>query len=260
MKEQPAMGMNRTGVQMSPIDSSSMCDATRTMMPDDSINPDTSALDDMRAYYIADTDELGSVPVPGTVKGVMSSATSMITGNMPQLFIDKLGERLAFERSGTRLYDALISKVHALEQNGTVTLPLDKLIQIREQEATHFAMVADAIEGLGADPTAQTPCADLAGIESSGLMDAVMDPRTTVTQSLHAILIAEMADNSGWEMLIALAEDQHHDAIAANFNTALQHEREHLQQVQTWFEEATLGAPLQRRPVSPASAGVTPLH
>ncbi len=260
MKEQPAMGMNRTGVQMSPIDSSSMSDATRNVMPDDSINPDTSALDDMRADYITEADELGSVPIPGTLTGVMSSATSMITGNMPQLFIDKLGERLAFERSGTRLYDALICKVQALEQNGTTTVPLDKLIQIRDQEAAHFAMVADAIQGLGADPTAQTPCADLAGIESGGLMNAVLDPRTTVTQSLHAILIAEMADNSGWEMLIALAENQHHDSIAANFRTALQHEREHLQQVQAWFEEATLGAPMQRMSGSTMPGAAEPLH
>lgn len=87
-----------------------------------------------------------------------------------------------------------------------------------------------------------------------------MDPRTTVTQSLHAILIAEMADNSGWEMLIALAEDQHHDAIAADFRTALQHEREHLQQVQAWFEEATLGASMQRRPGSTMLTSAEPLH
>lgn len=138
MKEQPAMGMNRTGVQMSPIDSSAMTDATRTMTPDVFISSDNSALDDVRADYIAEADQLGSVPLPGTITGALSATTSMISGNMPQLFIDKLGERLAFERSGTRLYEALICKVQALEQNSTATLPIDKLMQIRDQEAAHF--------------------------------------------------------------------------------------------------------------------------
>jgi rubrerythrin len=259
MKEQPKMGMNRTGVQMSPLDSHDMTDIAGEMMEETADLPDLSAMNATRTAYIASADPLGSVPLPGTLTGAVSTTASMLTGNMPQLLIDKLGERLAFERSGTRLYEALIAKVQALEQDGRPTLPVDMLMQIRDQEAEHFAMVADAIRGLGADPTAQTPCADLAGVESGGLMHAVTDPRTTVAQSLHAILIAEMADNNGWEMLIALAEDQKHDEMAADFTAALQHERNHLQLVQSWFEEATLGAPMTRKGGA-AGAGAGQLH
>jgi rubrerythrin len=263
MKEQVKMGMNRTGAQMSPIDSGEMKDATSMMLASGTVaeQPDTVAMARIRSDYIGSSDQLGSVPVPLTATGALSTAvgmvSAMVSGIAPQLLVDKLGERLAFERTGTRIYDAMITKVAALEQGDVAALPLDQLIRMRDQEAEHVALVADAIQRLGADPTAQTPCADLAGVESCGLIAAVVDPRTTVTQSLHAILIAEMADNSGWEMLIALAENQHHDEMARRFTVALEHERDHLQLVRSWFEELTLGAPM---PAGPLTSGTAPLH
>ena len=57
----------------------------------------------------------------------------------------------------------------------------------------------------------QTPCADVTGAESIGLLQVVSDPKTTVDQSLHAILVAELADNAGWEELIALAREMGQD-------------------------------------------------
>jgi hypothetical protein len=35
----------------------------------------------------------------------------MLGGKEPIVFLDKLGERAAFERSGTRLYETLIAKL-----------------------------------------------------------------------------------------------------------------------------------------------------
>jgi rubrerythrin len=239
MKEQTPMGMNRTGIQMSPLDSSSMQSGMPPSMTPATPGDDT-ALAEMRGRYITEADPIGSVPVPGTVKGALTTGMSMLTGDQPQLLMDKLGERLAFERTGTRLYDALITKFTALEDS-TTSMTLADLQQIRQDEARHFAMIASAIESLGGDPTSQTPCADLVGVESMGLMQVVTDPRTTIAQSLHAVLVAEMTDNSGWEMLIALAEDQGQDSFISDFSVALDEERVHLQQVQKWFEEATLG-------------------
>lgn len=242
MKEQVRTGMNRTGVQMSPFDTAALERDIRSLMPPTSGDPAEIAR--LRSVYITDADQLGSVPPPGTVKGMMSTGAAALMGNEPQLLLDKLGERLAFERTGVRLYDALIDKVDALERAGASTVPLPILIQIREEEAQHFAQVAKAIQSLGGDPTVQTPCADLAGIESAGLLQAVTDPRTTVAQALHAVLIAEMADNNGWELLIALAEAQGHDPMAADFAAALDNERDHLRFVQEAYETAMLGGPL----------------
>lgn len=242
MKEQVHTGMNRTGVQMSPFDTAALERDIQSLMPPASGDPAEIAR--VRNDYINDADELGSVPPPGTVKGMLATGASALMGNEPQLLLDKLGERLAFERTGTRLYDALIDKVDALDKAGKASVPLPILIQIREEEAQHFALVAKAIQSLGGDPTVQTPCADLAGIESAGLLQAVTDPRTTVAQALHAVLIAEMADNNGWELLIALAESQNHDQIAADFTAALENERDHLRFVQEAYETAMLGGPV----------------
>jgi rubrerythrin len=239
MKEQAPMGMNRTGVQMSPFDTSQMTSATPPAMMPATPGDDTMIAETRRAY-IAEAEPVGSVPVPGTVTGAIATGTQMLAGNDTSLLLDKLGERLAFERAGTRLYDALITKFEALQDNST-SMTLADLRRIRQDEARHFAIVAEAIIFAGGDPTAQTPCADLAGVEAIGLMQAVTDPRTTIAQSLHAILVAELADNAGWEMLIALAEDQGQGSMITDFSVALDEERTHLSRVQRWLEEATLG-------------------
>jgi hypothetical protein len=92
----------------------------------------------------------------------------------------------------------------------------------------------------GADPTAQTPCADLTGVESSGLVQSLNDPRTTVAQGLHSILIAELADNAAWELLIELANGTGQTQLVEQFSAALAEEQEHLQQVRTWVQQLTL--------------------
>lgn len=246
MREQVPTGMNRTGVQMSPFDSAALERDIRSLMPPTSGDP--AQIAHLRSVYIADADQLGSVPPPATMKGMLSTGTAALLGNLPQLMLDKLGERLAFERTGVRLYDALIDKVQAIENHGTATVPLPVLMQIRDEEAQHFAIVARAIQALGGDATVQTPCADLAGIEAAGLLQAVSDPRTTVAQSLHAILVAEMADNSGWELLIALADEQQHDSMAAEFTHALSNERDHLRFIREAYETALFGGPLTGLP------------
>jgi len=238
MKQQSSMGMNRTGVQMSPMDTSDMQNTPQSMTP--STQGDAAMLAEARRRYIEEADQVGSIPVPGTVKGALTTGAAMLTGDQPQLLIDKLGERLAFERTGTRLYDALITKFEATQDN-TTSMTLADLQKIRQDELRHFSIINEAIQSIGGDPTAQTPCADITGVASMGIMQVLTDPRTTMAQSLQAILMAEMTDNAGWEMLIALAEEQGQDALVPDFSAALDEERVHLQQVRNWLEEATLG-------------------
>jgi ferritin-like metal-binding protein YciE len=109
-------------------------------------------------------------------------------------------------------------------------------VHIRNEEAKHFALLAECIEFLGGDPTAQTPCADVAGVASSGLMQVLTDPKTTVEQSLSALLTAELTDHAAWEDLIALARKMGHDDMAKQFEEALEREAEHLATVRKWHE------------------------
>lgn len=258
MKEQIPIGMNRTGVHMSPFATKDM-QIVPTEVGALITSGDESSIAEIRRAYIEEAEPLGSVPLPLTLKGAVTTGMSMIAGNQPQIFIDKLGERLAFERTGTRLYDALMAKFEGSEDQ-KLSMTVDELQKIRDEEGRHFMIVADAIESIGGDPTVQTPCADLVGVESIGLLQVVSDPRTTLAQSLHAMLVAEMTDQAGWELLIALADEQGHASIVSDFNQALAEERRHVAQVRAWFEEATLGKRILADQAGAADTASLPLH
>jgi rubrerythrin len=228
------VGMNRTGVQMSPLDSKAMLEEDGSVRGDAG---DEAASAELRSAYIADSDGVGSVPLPGTVTGAVSMGVAMLKGDSPQILLDKLGERLAFERTGTRLYDALITKCDVMLDD-QVSMTIEDLEGIRADEARHFLMLSDAIESLGGDPTSQTPSADMVGVEALGLVQVLNDPRTSLAQSLHAIVTAELSDKAGWETLIALADEHELSDMVNDFTLALDQEREHLALVQTWYEEA----------------------
>ena len=65
--------------------------------------------------------------------------------------MDKLGERLAFERSGTRLYEALVSKHNAFGSfaGGPRKGDLEEILQ---EEFGHFTMLSSTIEQLAGTP------------------------------------------------------------------------------------------------------------
>ncbi len=229
------LGINRTGIQMSLALSKAMQDVDPAMLG--AASGDESALTDLRSAYIANADTLGSVALPGTLGGVMKLGVHLMIGDSPHILLDKLGERLAFERTATRLYDALITKC-AVVADGDISMTIDDLEQIRADEARHFTLLSGAIAALGGDPTSQTPSADLVGVELMGLVQVLNDPRTSVAQSLHAIVTAELSDKSGWETLVALADEHALTDLVEDFTNALNQEREHLALVQTWYEEA----------------------
>jgi bacterioferritin (cytochrome b1) len=237
MENEIVVGMNRTGLDMAPLSKNDMIEFADSQ----SANAPESdgAYEAVHMAYIEEAERVGSVPLPATVKGMASTAASKMTGKKPEVLIDKLGERLAFERTGTRLYEAMLLKCGAVEAKNN---PVDAaaLARIRDDEEMHFHLVHKFIEKLGADPTAMTPCADVAGVQGMGLMQVISDPRTTIAQALNALLTAELTDNASWELLIELAEQSGHTDMATEFSAALQAEGQHLAMVRGWLREAVL--------------------
>lgn len=236
METKTPLGMNRTGVQMSPLDTAAMQQGLDRFAP-----PADEHREDLlvRLDYADATDSLGSVPVPGTLKGMLKSGLDMATGKRPQVLVDKLGERLAFERTGVRLYDSLLVKCRAAP--GLLRADeLQCLALFRDQEVEHAQTVVAALEQLGADPTAQTPCADLVGMQGMGLVQAMNEPRASLVQGLHVILDAELLDNAGWEMLVDLARAAGHTDIADRLAQAAQEEARHLTQVRALVTRLTM--------------------
>ena len=236
------MGVNRTGMQMSPEHSQDMMASQEEFAVEDGAENgelEGQALAAIRMEYIAAAEPLGSVPAPATLKGVAKSGVKMLTGNRPQAFIDKLAERLAFERGGTRLYDAVYAKASA-HVNELSQVSAEEILEIRNSEAQHALLIKECLEMLGADPTAQTPSADLVGVETMGLLQAASDPRTSLAQTLHAALAAELIDNAGWENLIAMAQKMGQDDMVKRFRAALDEEAEHLAKVRSWYNALTI--------------------
>jgi rubrerythrin len=117
------------------------------------------------------------------------------------------------------------------------TLTAEEVREIRDEELSHFDLCKEAMEKLGGDPTAVTPCADVMAVASMGLMQVVTDPRTTLTQCLDALLTAELTDNDGWKVLIAMAEAIGQEDLALRFSESLAVEDRHLQRVRAWVTE-----------------------
>jgi hypothetical protein len=241
------LGMkNRTGMQMSPRHGRALLETLHDMggIPTPTPSDDTTAAEQLRAGYIEEADALGEIPVPGTLKGVAKSAGKMLKGEHPQVFVDKLAERMAYERGGTRLYDGALTKFRAAARiggdgNATDAITLQRLEEIREQEAEHFALLNDCLEELGCDPTASTPGADLVGVQTIGLLQAMTDPRTSPTQCLNVLLAAELIDVAAWELLIDLAGQLGHDEMAQRFQVAFEQEQTHLDSVREAYAKLT---------------------
>lgn len=240
MEKTKKLGMNKTGIDMAPIESKQMIQGTEELTRPRLPAGDSSAVAKNRIRMIKESDyPVGSVPVPGTIKGALKTGVQMLQGNDAKVLIDKLGERLAFERGGVRLYDALISKYEA-SANQSELPPLERILEIRNEELRHFHLVADVMRQLGADPTAQTPSADIIGVASMGVQKVATEPRIGFSDTLCAILTAELTDHAGWTLLIQLAQEAGLKDVVTAFQEALTREQEHLESVQSWVQDITL--------------------
>ena len=236
MASPTSTGMNRTGMGMAPMQANRMMELSKQHP----VQPgDETPLAHARREFSAASQPVGTVPPPASIKGAASTAIEMIKGHKPTVLIDKLGERLAFERTGVRLYEGILIKFDALGSwDGGPTR--EQLMQIRDEELAHFEMLKQYIQKVGADPTAMTPSADVTAVIASGVLKVITDARSTLTQALNAILVAERADLEGWQMLIQLADDIGQDEMARRFREAEQTEERHGVWVRQWLAASVL--------------------
>jgi rubrerythrin len=225
MRQHPEVGENRTTRSQHPEMYDAMQSGPEEFGP--TSEGDGAGIASVRQMYSKEAGPVGHVPQAN------GAALDEATVDL----LDKMGERMAFERSGTRLYDGLLSKYDAYGSfaGGPTRAELE---HIRHQEHEHFLMLMHAVERMGGDPSAITPSADLTATIGKGIGDVVTDPRTSLLECLDAILVAELADNDGWELLIELARKNGQAELERAFTTALEQEREHLTNVRAWIMAA----------------------
>jgi ferritin-like protein len=211
MRKSEPQDSSRTGIMAAPERAEEMLAATREFPP--SSPGDALAIAEMRIAYAQEGEGFGEPPA---------------------LLLDKLGERLAFEHAGARLYEALLSK-HRAYGSFEGGPSAEDLLHILTEEYEHADLLSGAIKNLGGDPTALTPAANLAMNISAGLPQVLSDPRTNLLQSLEAIVVAELADNECWTALARLASQAGKDELAEECGEAIEHERDHLRKVRMWI-------------------------
>jgi len=230
---QRVMTGNRTGMQTSPELAEELLEGTSAAAPSSEGGAEDIA--EYRGEYITEGFPIGSMPtMPASDEGEADEEDLGMA-----VLLDKLSERLAFERTGTRLYEALLNKCEVLGE--AVPGPtLEDIEEIGREELEHFLLINRTITELGGDPTVQSPSADVAGVASMGIMQVLTDPRSSMPQCLQAMLTAELTDNDGWRLLIQLADNLDQQEMKAEFETALANEEEHLMNVRAWLSECVL--------------------
>jgi rubrerythrin len=231
-----SVGMNRTGLDMAPMSKDTLVEYAEQQAG--RAPTEMQAWSELHQAVGLEADRVGTVPVPARLKGMATTAKEALKGNKPQVLIDKLGERLAYERTGVRLYEALMLKVAAASDG--FAPEMDAIRRIHDDELAHFQMLGKFLQQIGADPTAMTPCADISGVAATGHLQVLTDPRTTVAQALNSILAIELADNASWELLMELVQEAGHQDMAQAFQVALETEQVHLETVRGWLREAVL--------------------
>ena len=230
--------VNRTGIMMNPELGAELLQGAKAIVT--SSDGDGEDMRQERAEYLQEATPIGSYPTLVNSQAIEGDEKSTPESQSMAILLDKLGERLAFERQGTRLYEAFIQKVEGLPIADTNAPQVNSLRHIYNEELEHFELLQQAIVQLGGDATVQTPSADVAGVISHGVLQVISDPRTTVAQSLQAVLTAELADNDGWQMLQDLTEQLGHSELAEQCAEALEQEQEHLENVRAWLSNMIL--------------------
>lgn len=213
-------GDNHTGIALHPELASEMIAGTAEFGPTSSGDADLIAQNRIRVAKMSDP------------AATLPPSPHVATELLPLL--DKLGARLTYERVGTRLYQALISKLDAYGTFAGGPSRAD-LERVRDEEHQHMLLVQRLIEQIGGDPTAATPCANLQAVASRGIGDVLVDPRTNLLECLEAIVVAELADHESWNQLAAVAALAGQREFEPTIRNAEKTEAGHLTKVRAWL-------------------------
>jgi bacterioferritin (cytochrome b1) len=165
--------------------------------------------------------------------------------------IDILSERLAFERSGVKLYDRILAVLREEHGDG-MSRVIGEMQKHRDQEKEHEEWLEAQIRGLGGTAHEETDRSRLVSRESEGIAK-VVSSEDRIAHLFHALLAAELVDNAGWDLLARLADEAGDRTAKREFKRRLHEEEEHLVFVRKVVEKLNVEDVLQRPQRMPAS-------
>ena len=184
--------------------------------------------------YVARTDPSMWTPLPGAFVG-HARDHDRATAASAQVLLERMAERLAFERCATRLYEALLARLAT--GTGESALPRATLQRFHDDAAAHFEILCEGIESLGGDPLAPAAAGDVVAEQTQTLLQAINDTRVCLRCCVDTMLFAELSDRAGWEALLEIASTSGRDALAQRFQIVLQEKAEHVDRISGWAAE-----------------------
>ena len=113
MAREIKIGMNRTGIATSPIDSKSIIEAAEKTR-----GTDGKTMFDVLSELSRASEPVGHIPPPSSLSGLAKTGMNKLMGKQSEIFLDQLGERLAHPVTGTGFHaeqDGVIRGVGGLE-------------------------------------------------------------------------------------------------------------------------------------------------
>jgi len=170
----------------------------------------------------------------------------------PEKLLDLLTERLTFERTGVKLYDMVIAKMKRSKERPILGM-VGQMTKQRNEEKEHEEWLEDCVRELGSDAHTMTEMAEVVDRESRGLMD-VISTDEELPHLFHALLAAELVDDTGWKLLLQLADEAKDDDARREFRKRALEEEDHLvfiRGVVAAFARTELLGRTMQMPVSP---------
>ena len=166
-----------------------------------------------------------------------------LAGTNVSRVIDLLNERLTFERSGVKLYDKILERMRTDPQAARM---VEQMQEHRDEEKEHEEWLEKQIRALGGDARSPSEKSILVRAESQGI-EHVIERDAQLPHDFHALLIAELADNAGWDLLVQLADEVGDRDAKKEFKKRLHEEEEHLlfvrHAVEQFAKDEVLGEP-----------------
>src|SRR4051812_2327590 len=114
--------------------------------------------------------------------------------------IELLSERLLFEQAAVALYDSVLERLGA--RGGPYEAVKAHLRRIREEKKANEEFLSDELRGLGGGQPSDHSLLLLE--EWRGIAEALADEEADPSRLFHALMLAEVYDSGGWELLLDL--------------------------------------------------------
>lgn len=170
-----------------------------------------------------------------------SSDISKVQQHNTALLLNKLAQRLSYERANVRFYEALIFKSLAAEQGVRRIVSVDRLRQFRDEDVEHTVLLKTAIETLGADVDMWLPDAVPSQATQITMSKMLTKTHGDILQCLQSVVVFARNDADEWQMLYRLFSSMGLEKMTETFRQAWEEDQQQLTTLSAWVEQMHKG-------------------